>query len=201
MTPKTIRRHQAAYRAVVALTPLRHRARFGESQVTLFGDQLATGERPLRLWFGVVPDLARVLVGYRSDLSCTMARAGLAIVGALPVSVGLLIGSTWVDEFGDVGAMFPAAATSLVLQGTFGVLWLTRSADGWRPTADRLFLAGEVTALVLATVVIALAAVTKSPANPESLRLLAGGAAAVHAILGLNAYRLTRRREARSVPD
>jgi hypothetical protein len=201
MTPEAIRRHQAAYRTIVALTPLRHRTRFGESQVTLFGDQLATGDRPLRLWFGVVPDLLRVLAGYRSDVSCTLARAGLAIVGTLPVSVGLVIGSTWVDEFGDVGAVFPAAATALVLQGTFGVLWLTRRADGWRPVADRLFLAGEVTALVLAAVVIALAVVTRSPANPESLRLLAGGAAAVHALMGLNAFRLTRRRVAPSVSD
>jgi hypothetical protein len=67
--------------------------------------------------------------------------------------------------------------------------------------ADRLFLAGEVTALALATIVIALAVVMRSPANPESLRLLAGGASAVHAILGLSAYRLTRRRVAPSVPD
>jgi hypothetical protein len=67
--------------------------------------------------------------------------------------------------------------------------------------ANRLFLAGEVTALALAALVIALAVATRSPGNPESLRLLAGGAAAVHAILGLNAYRLTRRRTALSVPD
>jgi hypothetical protein len=185
----------------VALTPRRHRTRFGESQITLFGDQLATGERPLRLWFGVVPDFVRVLAGYGADISCVLARAGLAIVGVFPVGVGLLIGSTWVDEYGDVPALFPAVAAALVLQGGFGVLWLRRGGAGGRSVADRLFLAGEVAALALATVVVALAVMTRSPTNPESLRFLAGGAAAVHAILGLSAYRLTRRRVARSVPD
>lgn len=201
MTPEAIRRHQAAYRTIVALTPMRHRRRFGDSQVTLFGDQLAAGERPLRLWLDALPDLVRVLAGYRADVSCVLARTGLAIVGVLPIGVGLLIGSTWIDEYDDVSVVFPATAAALVVQGAFGVLWLTTRADGWRPAADRLFVAGEVAALAFATTVVALAILTRSPANPESLRLLAGGAAAVHAILGLSAYRLTRRSVARSVAD
>jgi hypothetical protein len=94
--------------------------------------------------------------------------------------------------------MFPAAAAALILQGTFGSLWLTRRVDGWRPMADRVFLSGEIAALALGAIVVALALTTRSPANPEALRLLVGGVAAAHSLLGLTAIRLTRRRVAAS---
>lgn len=186
------------YRTVVALTPRPHRARHGDSQITLFGDLLATGESPSRLWIGVLPDLLRVLATYRTEVSCRLTRAGLAVAGLAPIGVGLAVGATWLDEYGDVPPMFPAAAAALILQGTFGSLWLTRRVDGWRPMADRVFLSGEIAALALGAIVVALALTTRSPANPEALRLLVGGVAAAHSLLGLTAFRLTRRRVAAS---
>jgi hypothetical protein len=201
MTPNSIRRHQAVYRSIVALTPRRHRARHGDNQVTLFGDLLASGETPLSLWIGVMPDLLRVMAGYREDLSQHLARVGLAIVGLIPIGVGVVIGSIWLEEYGDVPAVFPATSAALILQGTFGASWLTRRADRWRSVADRLFVAGEVAALALGIVIVALAVTARSPNNPQTLRLLAGGVAGVHGMLGLTAFRLTRSADAESVTD
>jgi hypothetical protein len=196
MSQRSVLRHQAVYRRIVALTPQRHRVRHGESQVRLFGDMLLAGEAPLKLWVGVVPDLLRVMGSYRNELSCHLARVGVGVVGLASIGAGVVIGSTWLDEYGDVPALFPAAAAALVLQGSFGVIWLSTRVDRWRSLADRLFLAGEVVAFGIGGVVVAMAITTRSPTNPEALRLLVGSVAAGHATLGLTAFRLTRRRVA-----
>jgi hypothetical protein len=194
MTPRALLRHQAAYRRLVALTPQRHRTRHGDDQVTLFGDLLRAGETPLKLWVGVVPDLLGVLASYREELSRHLTRAVLAVLGVAPIGVGLVIGSIWVEEYGDVPVLFPATAAALVLQGSFGAIWLTRRVDGWRRLADGLFVTGEVAALAVGTMVVVIAVSTRSPTNPETLHLVAGAVAAIHAVLGLTAFQKTGRR-------
>jgi hypothetical protein len=200
MTPGSIRRHQAVYRGLVGLTPHIHRTRHGEHQVALFGDLLATGEGPVGLWLRAVPDLLRVFASYKQEVACHVVRVGLSIAGMAPIAVGLVIGSVWLDEYDDVSALFPATAMALLLQGLLGLLWVTRRPGRWRSMAERVFGAGEWAALAGGVIVIALAVLTRSPTNPESLRLLVGSVAAGHAVLGLATLRLTRRQaEARSV--
>jgi hypothetical protein len=202
MTPRSIRRHQATYRRILALTPRHHRAKHGDSQVTLFGDLLASGATPVRLWIGVVPDLVRVLASYREELSCHLTRVALALLGLISTGVGLVIGSIWLDEYDDVSALFPAAAFALLLQGILGLMWVAGRPERWRAMAERVFIVGEWAALALGGIVIALAVLTRSPTNPESLRLLVGSVAAGHAVLGLTTLHLNGRRGfARSVTD
>jgi hypothetical protein len=114
----------------------------------------------------------------------------------------LVIGSIWLDEYDDVSALFPAAAFALLLQGILGLMWVAGRPERWRAMAERVFIVGEWAALALGGIVIALAVLTRSPTNPESLRLLVGSVAAGHAVLGLTTLHLNGRRGfARSVTD
>jgi hypothetical protein len=202
MTPGSIRRHQAVYRGIVAVTPQSHRARHGKSQVTLFGDLLATGETPMRLWIRVLPDLLGVFAAHRQEVAYHVIRASLALAGMAPIAIGVVMGSIWLDEYGDVSVLFPATAAGLVLQGGLGLLWLMRRLERWRPISDQLFVVTEMAALAIGGIVLGTAILTRTPANPETLRMMVGTAAMAHAALGLTALRLTRRRTTESsMPD
>jgi hypothetical protein len=119
-----------------------------------------------------------------------------------PIAIGVVIGSIWLDEYGDVSVLFPATAAGLVLQGGLGLLWLMRRLERWRPISDRLFVVTEMAALAIGGIVLGTAILTRTPANPETLRMMVGTAAMAHAALGLTALRLTRRRTTESsMPD
>ena len=153
MSPAAIRRHQAMYRRLVAVTPEVHRSRHGEEQVVLFGDLLSKGEHPLRLWMRAFPDLITVIsqTGVRLPDRTTRIALGIASLG--PIGLGMFLGWISIDEYGDVPILFPITAVALVLQGLFSLLWLSHALDHWEKSARTIFVAGEAVALIVGSVI------------------------------------------------
>ena len=153
MSPASIRRHQAMYRRLVAVTPEAHRSRHGEEQVVLFGDLLSMGENPLRLWLRAFPDLITVIRETDVGLPDGAARIALGIASLGPIGLGIFLGWISIDEYGDVPILFPITAVALVLQGVFTLLWLSHTLDNWEKNARTVFMAGEAAALIVGSVV------------------------------------------------
>jgi hypothetical protein len=153
MSPRAVRRHQALYRRLLAVTPEVHRSRHGEEQVLLFGDLLNNGESPLRLWIQAVPDLIVVIRQTGAKLGERTARIALGITSFGPIGLGLVLGWISVDEYGDVPVLFPITAMALVTQGVFTLFWLSHSLDHWKRPANVVFVAGETAALVAGSII------------------------------------------------
>jgi hypothetical protein len=153
MSPASIRRHQAIYRRLVAVTPETHRSRHGEEQVVMFGDLLSKGANPLRLWMRAVPDLITVIRQTAVRLPDRAARIALGIASFGPIGLGMFLGWISIDEYGDVPFLFPITAMALVLQGVFTLLWLSHALDHWEKNARTVFVAGEAAALIVGSVI------------------------------------------------
>jgi len=178
MSPRTVRRHQAVYRRLVAVTPDVHRSRHGEEQVQLFGDLLNKGESALRLWIQVVPDLITVIRQSAAELGDRTARIALSITSLGPIGLGLVLGWISIDEYGDVPVLFPITAMALITQGVFTLVWLSHSLDQWKRPAKTVFVAGEAAALIVGSTIA-----IGSGILPGSI--IAGLVIAVQAGLGL----------------
>ena len=153
MSPASIRRHQAMYRHLVAVTPEAHRSRHGEEQVVLFGDLLSKGENPLRLWMRALPDVISVIRQTGVPMPDRPARVALGIASIGPIGLGMLLGWISIDEYGDVPILFPITAMAVVLQGVFTLLWLSHALDHWEKNARTVFVAGEAVALIVGSVI------------------------------------------------
>lgn len=153
MSPASIRRHQAMYRRLVAVTPEAHRSRHGEEQVVLFGDLLSKGENPLRLWMRALPDLITVIrqTGVRLPDRTTRIALGIASLG--PIGLGMFLGWISIDEYGDVPILFPITAVAFMLQGVFTLLWLSHALDNWEKNARTVFVTGEAVALIVGSII------------------------------------------------
>ena len=178
MSPESIRRHQAIYRRLVALTPRAHRLRHGEEQVALFGDLLTNGENPLRLWMRTFPDLITVIRRTSARSPDRTARIVLGIASLGPIGLGMILGWISIDEYGDVPIMFPITAIALVMQGVFTLLWLSRALDYWERSARTVFVAGETAALLVGSIVALGSSIVPAP-------MIAGVVIAAQAGLGL----------------
>ena len=153
MSPASIRRHQAMYRRLVAVTPEAHRSRHGEEQVVLFGDLLNKGENPLRLWMRALPDLITVIRQTSVRLPDRTTRIALGISSLGPIGLGMFLGWISIDEYGDVPILFPITAMALVLQGVFTLLWLSHALDHWEKNVRAVFVAGEAVALIVGSII------------------------------------------------
>ncbi len=153
MRPESIRRHQAMYRRLVAVTPEAHRSRHGDEQVVLFGDLLSRGENPFRLWMRAFPDLIAVIKQTGVRLPGRTARIALGIASLGPIGLGMFLALISIDEYGDVPILFPITAMALMLQGVFTLLWLSHALDHWEKNARTVFVAGEAAALIVGSIV------------------------------------------------
>lgn len=178
MSPESIRRHQAIYKRLVAVTPRVHRLRHGEEQVALFGDLLTNGENPVRLWMRAFPDLIAVIRQTSARLRDRTARIALGIASFGPIGLGMILGWISIDEYGDVPVLFPITAMALVMQGVFTLLWLSHALDHWKRNARIVFVAGEAAALVAGSIVAFGLGIVPGP-------MIAGVVIAAQAGLGL----------------
>ncbi len=188
MTPGAVLRHQSMYRRLVGMTPPEHRSRHAEEQILLFGDLLQMGERPLRLWMRVFPDLISVFAEDWRAARPHLARISLGILSIGPITLGVIVGSISIDEYDDVSILFPLVAIALLIQGGFTLLWLSRRLDRWGSQVGALFLAGEIAALVFGALVIL------DPTAGQG-RVIAGLIVAGHALVGLVTAFGSRRQE------
>ncbi len=153
MSPESIRRHQAMYRRLVAVTPRAHRSRHGEAQVVLFGDLLGSGESALRLWLRAIPDLITTVRQTGSRLRDHTPRIALGIASFGPIGLGMILGWISIDEYGDVPLLFPLTAVALLMQGVFTLLWLSHTLDQWERPARMAFISGESVALIVGSII------------------------------------------------
>jgi hypothetical protein len=178
MSPGSIRRHQAIYRRLIAVTPRAHRLRHGDEQVALFGDLLTKGESPLRLWMRAFPDLITVIRQTSARLTHRAARIALGIASLGPIGLGMILGWISIDEYGDVPILFPITAMALVMQGVFTLSWLSHALDHWERNAKIVFVVGETAALVVGSIVALGSSIGPGP-------MIAGVVIAAQAGLGL----------------
>lgn len=205
MTPESLSRHRLAYRRLIALSPRSHQDRFGEAQVTLFGDLLESGEPPLRLWARALPDLLSVYTENKEETVGHLTRLALAVVSIAPLILAVVVGWVAIDEFGDVPGWLPLVAVALLAQGGFTLLWLSGRLGRWQRLATDGFVVGEVAALLLGGLAVAMTTANQDPADPEYGPILVSTVVATHALIGLLALFAADRGAPpttdRSVPD
>lgn len=185
MSPDSVRRHQAVYRRLVAVTPPSHRSRHGEEQVALFGDLLRKGERPSGLWIRALPDLIRVFGHNKEGMLNHSARLALGTMSLAPIFLGLIVAWISIDEYDDVSLLFPMIALALLAQGGFTILWLTGRLARWQTLANDAFVVGEVAALLVGVIAVAGTVATQRASDPEYAPILIGVVIATHALIGL----------------
>jgi hypothetical protein len=185
MTERAMRRHLAWYTRFMALTPPGHRERFGDAQVTLFGDLLESGEPPTRLWFRAVFDMFSVFGEYKEAMVNHSARISLAVISLGPLLVAAMLFWLMIVESGDVPGWLGLIALALIVQGGYTLLWLGGRLRRWQRWASGLFAAGETTAL--AAGVFATFGVMSAFENsdPEYAPLMVAVVVAIHGLIGL----------------
>lgn len=185
MNEASIRRHLAWYRRLVALTPPEHRSRFGNDQVTLFGDLLESGEPPTRLWFRVVPDLFAVIGQYKEAMLNHSARISLAVISVAPLLLAAMLVWLMIQDFDSVPRWLGLIALALVLQGGYTLLWLSGRLQRWQPWASGLFAAAETTALLAGALGTFGVVSTLGDSDPEYAPLMVAVVVAIHGLVGL----------------
>lgn len=179
-----MRRHVAAYRIVVGLLPREHRDRHGRQQVEVFADLLASGVSPWRLWAGVVPDVVRV---HASSPRAVVAIGANLVLVALSVAA-VLVGSAvaGLAAWPGVPVWAEGVGAAVALQGAFALAWVFSVLPLPRRLARRLFVGGEVVALLVggAASAVAVSRWSSSP-DPEYGPLTLGVIVTVHAVVGL----------------
>lgn len=184
MMDRSLRRHLGWYRRLMVLTPSAHREKFGDDQVTLFGDLLESGERPRRLWFRAFFDLFAVFRHYKEAMVNHSARISLAVISLAPLLVAAMLIWLMIEEFDDVPRWLGLVALALVVQGGYTLLWLGGRLQRWQRWASGLFAAGETTALV-AGAFASLGVVAAFDSDPEYAPLMVAVVVAVHGLVGL----------------
>ena len=185
MTDRSLRRHLDWYRRLLALTPPVHRGRFGDDQVTLFGDLLESGERPTRLWFRAFFDLFAVFGHYKEAMVNHSARISLAVVSLAPLVAAAMLIWLLIEEFDDVPRWLGLVALALAVQGGYTLLWLGGRLQRWQRWASGLFAAGETTALLAGAVATFGAVTAFEDSDPEYAPLMVTVVVAVHGLVGL----------------
>lgn len=179
-------RHVRMYRWYLALTPAEHRARHGDDQALLFGDLLATGHHPLRLWIAAIADLISL---YRSSERRTV-MSDLARIALYPLSVLNALAGFVVVSVAAFTAAIPlwvaAPGAAVALQGVYSLLWLRRRVPLPTGVGVVVFAVGEAAALVTGAVGVTAAIISQSGGSdpeygPPTLLALV----AVHAVVGL----------------
>lgn len=185
MSPDSVRRHQAAYRRLLAVTPPTHRSRHGEQQVVLFGDLLKKGESPIRLWLRALPDLGRVFSENKEVLVNHSARLALGTISVGSIGLAALLGWMAIEESRDIHPLVPVVALALLIQGGFTLLWLAGRLGTQGKFATDVFVVGEVVALLIGAMAASAAVMTIADGDPEYGSMLVGVVAATHALIGL----------------
>lgn len=185
MTDRSLRRHLGWYRRLMALTPPAHRERFGDDQVTLFGDLLESGERPTRLWFSAFFDLFAVFGHYKEAMVNHSARISLAVISLAPLLVAVMLIWLMIEEFDDVPRWLGLVALALVVQGGYTLLWLGGRLQRWQRWASGLFAAGETTALVAGAFATFGVVIAFEDSDPEYAPLMVAVVVAIHGLVGL----------------
>ncbi|MEX0698840.1 MAG: hypothetical protein WD354_03815 [Acidimicrobiia bacterium] len=185
MTARSLRRHLAWYRRLVALTPPRHRSRFGDDQVTLFGDLLESGAGPARLWLRAVLDVVAVIGQYKEAMVNHSARISLAVISLAPLLVAAMLLWSMIEELGDVPNWLALIALGLILQGGYTLVWLSGRLQRWQRWASGLFAAGETTALVAGAMATFGVLSAFDDSDPEYAPLMVAVVVAIHGLVGL----------------
>ena len=185
MTDPSLRRHLGWYRRLVALTPPMHRSRFGDDQVTLFGDLLESGEPPSQLWARSIFDLLAVFGQYKEVMVNHSARISLAVVSLAPLLVAAMLLWLMIEEAGDVPAWLGLIAVALVIQGGYTLLWLSGRLQRWQRWASGLFAAGETTALVAGAFATFGVMSAFEGSDPEYAPLMVAVVVGIHGLVGL----------------
>jgi hypothetical protein len=185
MSDRSIQRHLHWYRRLVALTPPIHRSRFGDDQVTLFGDLLESGEVPRRLWFRAVIDLFAVFGQYKEAMVNHSARISLAVISLVPLLLAGMLFWQMIKDFGDVPGWLGLIALALIVQGGYTLLWLSGRLQRWHQWASGLFAAGETTALVAGAVATFGVLSAFDDSDPEYAPLMIAVVVAIHGMVGL----------------
>ncbi|MEX1124667.1 MAG: hypothetical protein WD895_02745 [Acidimicrobiia bacterium] len=185
MTDRSVRRHLHWYRRLVAVTPPAHRLRFGDDQVTLFGDLLASGEAPTRLWFRAAFDLFTVFGQYKEAMVNHSARISLAVISLAPLLVAAMLLWSMIEELGDVPNWLALIALGLILQGGYTLVWLSGRLQRWQRWASGLFAAGETTALVAGAMATFGVLSAFDDSDPEYAPLMVAVVVAIHGLVGL----------------
>ena len=185
MTERSLRRHLAWYRRLVALTPPRHRSRFGDDQVTLFGDLLESGAGPARLWLRAVFDVFAVFGQYKEAMVNHSARISLAVISLAPLLLAAMLLWLIVDELDDVPGWLGLIALALVLQGGYTLVWLSGRLQRWQRWASGLFAAGETAALLVGALATFGVVSAIDDSDPEYAPLMVAVVVTVHGLVGL----------------
>jgi len=185
VTEHSIRRHLHWYRRLVALTPPMHRNRFGDAQVTLFGDLLQSGEPPSRLWARSILDLFAVFGQNKEAMVNHSARISLAVVSMAPLLLAAMLLWLMIEEFGDVPRWLGLIALGLIIQGGYTLVWLSGRLQRWQRWASGLFAAGETTALVAGVFATFGVVSAFDDSDPEYAPLMIAVVVAVHGLVGL----------------
>jgi len=185
VTPESLGKHRLAYRRLIALSPRSHQDRFGEAQVTLFGDLLESGEPPLRLWARALPDLFRVYKENKEETVGHLTRLALGVISIAPLVLAVVVGWVAIDEFGDVPGWLPLVAVALLAQGGFTLLWLSGRLGRWQRLATDGFVVGEGAALLIGVLAVTVTAATENPADPEYGPILVCMVAGILGFIGL----------------
>ncbi len=185
MTDHSIHRHVYWYRRLVALTPATHRNRFGDAQVTLFGDLLQSGEPASRLWARSILDLFAVFGQNKEAMVNHSARISLAVVSMAPLLLAAMLLWLMIEEFGDVPRWLGLIALGLIIQGGYTLIWLSGRLQRWQRWASGLFAAGETTALVAGVFATFGVVSAFDDSDPEYAPLMIAVVVAVHGLVGL----------------
>lgn len=181
------RAHVALYRLFLQLTPPAHRDRHGRAQVQLFGDLLATGHPPWRLWMQALPDLFGLLIAAGDRRAVTAELARVSLVPLSLAGAGVAVATAGLALATDLVPVWVAGvAAAIALQGVLGLGWSTGHLPVRTRCTARVLVGGEAMALVVGGLGLAVGVLAqRGTGDPEYGPLVLSGVVAVEAAVGL----------------